>query len=265
MDPYASFKAAQKAGWPMFASLQASTIQPAAQLVRHARIAPGQRVLDVACGTGVVAITAAFAGARVAGLDLTPELLERAHENAAVGGLAIDWREGDVEALPFPDGSFDVVVSQFGHIFAPRPEVALAEMLRVLTPGGTIAFATWPPEVFVGAMLALVLRYSPPLPPGIGSPAAWGDPSVVRERLGTAVRDLVFDRGEVRVPALSPAHHRQITEHTAPPVARVVQALTGVDDQRLAAFRRDYDALAAEYFEGNAVRQGYLLTRAVKR
>lgn len=264
MDPYSSFKAAQRAGWPMFAPLQASTIQPAAHLVKHARVTAGQRVLDVACGTGVVAITAAYAGAQVTGLDLTPELLARARENAEVGGLAIDWREGDAEALPFPDASFDVVVSQFGHIFAPRPEVAIAEMLRVLAPGGTLAFATWPPDLFVGSMFALSARYSPPPPPGVPSPAAWGDPNVVRERMGDTVRDLVFDRGEVRVPALSPAHHRQVTEHTAPPVARLVQALQGVDDATLARFRREYDALAAHYFDANAIRQGYLLTRAIK-
>jgi SAM-dependent methyltransferase len=264
-DPFASFKAAQRAGWPMFAPLQMSTIQPAARLVRHAGITVGQRVLDVACGTGVVAITAAFSGAVVTGLDLTPELLERARENAAIAELPIEWHEGDVEAIPFPDDAFDVVVSQFGHIFAPRADVALAEMLRVLKPGGTIAFATWPPEVFVGRMFALVTRYAPPAPAGVQPPDLWGDPRVVRDRLGDAVHDLVFDRGEVRVPALSPAHHRQVTERSAPPVARLVQSLSGTDDGRLESFRREYDALAAQYFEGNAIRQDYLLTRATKR
>ena len=265
MDAISSFKAAQRAGWPLFAPLQMSTMQPAARLVRHAGIGVGQRVLDVACGTGVVAITAAFTGAVVTGLDFTPELLERARENAAVAELPIDWHEGDVEEIPFPDGAFDVVTSQFGHIFAPRPALALTEMLRVLKPGGTIAFSTWPPEMFLGRMFALVGRYSPPPPPGVESPVLWGDPNAVRERLGSAVHDLVFDRGEVRVPALSPAHHRQVTERAAAPVYRLVQALTGSDDGRLEAFRREYDALAAQYFEGNAIRQDYLLTRATKR
>lgn len=263
-EPFASFKSAQRAAWPAFAPLQASTIQPAARLVRHAGIRAGQRVLDVACGTGVVAVTAAFTGAIVTGLDLTPELLERARENAAIGDLPIDWREGDVEQLPFADESFDVVLSQFGHIFAPRPDVALAEMLRVLKPGGTIAFATWPSELFVGRLFSLIGRYSPPPPPGVQPPVLWGDPSIVAERLGRSVHDVVFDRGEVHVPALSPAHHRQVTERTAPPLARLIQALTGTDDGKLAAFRRDYDALAAQYFEDNAIRQNYLLTRAIK-
>lgn len=264
MDPYSSFKAAQRAGWPLFAPLQASTIQPAARLVRHAGIRAGQRVLDVACGTGVVAVTAARLGAEVTGLDLTPELLERARENAALARVTIAWQEGDAEALPFADGAFDVVVSQFGHIFAPRPEVALGEMLRVLSPGGTIAFATWPPETFVGSMFALVSRYAPPPPAGVQPPVLWGDPSVVRQRLGEHVRDLAFDRDEARIPALSPAHHRAVTEHSAPPVVRLVEALTGTDDGALARFREEYEALASRYFEGNAIRQGYLLTRATK-
>jgi len=147
VDPFQSFKAAQKLGWAHFAPLEVFTTAVAAQLVRHARVRTGQRVLDVACGTGVVAVTAARLGARATGLDLTPALLERARENAQIADVEIDWREGDAESLPFDDAAFDVVLSQFGHIFAPRPEVALGEMLRVLKPGGTIAFATWPPEL----------------------------------------------------------------------------------------------------------------------
>src|SRR6202790_3135704 len=167
MDVFESFKAAQRAGWAHFAPLQAITTASAAHLVRHAGIRAGQRVLDVACGTGVVAITAAGRGAQVTGLDLTPELLEVARENARVAAVSIDWHEGDVEHLPFDPSTFDTVVSQFGHIFAPRPDVAVAEMLRVLKPGGVIAFSTWPPELFVGQIFALTSRYLPPPPPGV--------------------------------------------------------------------------------------------------
>src|SRR2546426_7982669 len=120
-DPLARFKEAQREGWAHFAPLEALTTPPAAELVRRASPRSGQRVLDVACGTGVVAVTAARLGARVSGLDLTPELLERARENGPLAGVDIDWREGDAEQLPFDDGSFDVVLSQYGHIFAPRP------------------------------------------------------------------------------------------------------------------------------------------------
>src|SRR5262249_31012955 len=136
MDPFSQFKESQKQRWAHFYHLEGHTTAAAARLVKHANVASGQRVLDVACGTGVVAVTAARAGARVTGLDLTPQLLERARENARIAAVEIDWHEGDVEQLPFEAGMFDVVVSQFGHIFAPRPEVAVGEMLRVLKPGG---------------------------------------------------------------------------------------------------------------------------------
>src|SRR5437016_5138357 len=114
MDVFENFKAAQKTAWAHFAPLQATTTATAARLVRHARIVPGARVLDVACGTGVVAITAARLGAHVTGLDLTPELLTVARENARIASVEIEWYEGDVEALPFERATFDFVVSQFG-------------------------------------------------------------------------------------------------------------------------------------------------------
>lgn len=267
MDAFADFKAAQKAGWVHFAPLQALTTVAAGRLVKHARIVTGARVLDVACGTGVVAITAARLGARATGLDLTPELLETARRNASTAAVEIDWHEGDVENLPFEAGTFDVVVSQFGHMFAPRPDVAIGEMLRVLQPGGTIAFATWPPELFVGRMFALIERNMPPPPPGApgaAPPPQWGDPSIIRERLGAAVRDIAFDRGRIPVPALSVQHFREMTERTAGPVLKLVELLSGTDPSKLAAFRREFDALTTEYFEDNIVRQDYLMTRAVK-
>src|SRR5258708_29829585 len=139
VNPLTQFKEAQKQGWAHFAPLEALTIPQAAQLVRHARVCAGQGVLDVGCGTGVVAITAARRGAHATGLDLTPQLLERARENGRIANVTIDWHEGDAESLPFQEAAFDVVLSQFGHMFAPQPEVALAEMLRVLKPGGTLA------------------------------------------------------------------------------------------------------------------------------
>lgn len=264
VDVLANFKAAQRAGWAHFAPLQALTTEPAAQLVRLAEIRSGDRVLDVACGTGVVAVTAARRGATVTGLDLTPELIEVARDNARVAGVEIDWREGDVERLPFPADSYDVVVSQFGHMFAPRPDVAVDEMLKVLKPGGTIAFSTWPPELFVGRMFALTSKYVPPLPPGVASPPLWGDPNVIRERLGTRVRDLRFDRRTMVVPALSAAHQRESLERNAGPVIKLVEALSSSDPAKLAAYRAECEALIAEYLADNTLRQGYLMTRAIK-
>jgi SAM-dependent methyltransferase len=264
MDNLDAFKAAQRAGWAHFAPLQAITTEPAAHLVRHAGIKSRQRVLDAACGTGVVAVTSARLGAQVTGLDLTPELLTVARENARIATVDVEWREGDVENLPFEAAAFDVVISQFGHIFAPRPEIAVSEMLRVLKPGGVIAFSTWPPELMVGRMFALTGRYMPAPPPGVAPPHLWGDPNVIRERLGAAVRDLRFDRGTMLVPTLSVQHQREMVERTAGPIVKLVESLSAADPGKLAAFRAESDAVTAEYFQDNLLRQGYLMTRAVK-
>lgn len=262
-DPFVQFKAAQREGWALFVPLEAYTTPAAAALVDFARAQRGDQVLDVACGTGVVAVTAARRGAQVQALDLSPVLLERARWNADTAGVAIEFTEGDVEALPYPDAFFDVVLSQYGHMFAPRPEMAVAEMLRVLKPGGRIAFSTWPPELFIGRMFNLVGQYLPP-PPGVAPVAMWGDPNVVRERLGDRVMDLSFEREAMYIPALSPQHVRQSFEVTAAPVVKLVQSLQQ-DAAKLARFRSELEALIASYTRGNLVRQQYLMSRATKR
>jgi len=264
MDPISQFKEMQKQGWMHFAPLQALTTPAAARLLKYASIRAGNKVLDVACGTGVVAITAARLGAKVTGLDLTPELLAHARENASIAKVEVNWHEGDVESLPFDDSSFDVVVSQFGHMFAPRPEVAIGEMLRVLKTGGTIAFATWPPELLIGRSFVLAGRYAPLPPPGVAPPPLWGDPNIVRERLGSGVKEITFDRARMLVPALSLQHFRKTIEQTAGPIIKLVEFLNATDPAKLAAFRSEYEALVSEYFEDNVVHQDYLLTRATK-
>lgn len=265
-DPFAQFKAVQREAWNLFLPLEQFTMIPAGKLVAFAKIAPGQTVLDVACGTGVVAISAARMGAKVRALDLAPTLLERARENARITGVEVDFVTGDVEALPHEDASFDVVLSQFGHMFAPRPEVAVAEMLRVLKPGGRIAFTTWPPDHFVGRMFALVGSYMPPPPPGAARPAPppqWGDPNVVRERLGSHVKDLVFERDTMVAPTLGPSYSRVSMEATLGPLAHLVATLQG-DPARLAKLRAELEALFVEIIHGNEQRQHFLMSRATK-
>jgi hypothetical protein len=149
-------------------------------------------------------------------------------------------------------------------MFAPRPEIATREMLRVLKSGGTIAVATWPPELLIGSSFRLVSSYMPPPPPGVSPPPQWGDVAIVRERLGTAVKDIVFDRARMEFPALSVQNYRDHIERTAGPMLKLVEMLSASDPERLAKFRRDYDALIAPYFADNIVRQDYLMTRAIK-
>jgi SAM-dependent methyltransferase len=160
-------------------------LEPMARdLVRRAAVAPGERVLDVATGTGNAAIEAAAAGAVVTGCDLTPELLDVAR--ARDGGIT--WVEADAERLPFPDGAFDVVLSCIGAIFAPDQQRTAAELTRVLRPGGRLAMANWTPDGYGGRFLRLVGGFAPPRPGP--SPLAWGEPAHVRELLAGRVRDL---------------------------------------------------------------------------
>lgn len=266
-DPFARLKAAQREAWASFAPQEIFTAIPAAKLVKFAGVAQGSAVLDVACGTGVVALTAARAGARVHALDLTPALLEHARENARIADIAVEFSEGDVEALPYPDASFDIVLSQFGHIFAPRPHVALAQMLRVLRPGGRIAFSVWPPQSFVGRQFALMSQYLPPQPPdapqGAAPPTDWGERDIIAQRLGALVADLEFQDDVMDVPALSLPHARRWHEMTIGPLAKIVGSLRE-DPGRLAELRARFEGLAAEVFADNRLRMQFLMARAVK-
>ena len=257
------YKALQRQAWSLFSPFEVVTGSVAPRLVKFAGIRRGTDVLDVGCGTGVVALAAARMGANVVGLDLTSELLARAKENAELSQVEIQWQEGDAEQMPFGNASFNVVVSQFGHMFAPRPDVAVREMLRVLKPGGTIAFSTWPPELYTGRVFALVGKYSPPLPTGVSSPIQWGDPGIVRERLGNAVDDVVFDCDTMKLQGLSPAHIRVMTERSVGPVISVAKSLES-DPSKLTRFRRELEENISLYFEDNVLRQDYLLTRATK-
>jgi SAM-dependent methyltransferase len=264
-DPFTDFKRKQREAWTVFTPAATFTVPVAAHLVRFAGIRAAESVLDVGTGTGVVAVTAARTGARVSALDLTPELLVEARENAKIAGYPeIAWQEGDAESLPYADGSFDVVVSQFGHMFAPRPEVVVAEMRRVLRPGGRIAFVTWPPEHLVGRMFGLIGRHSPPPPPGVAPPPLWGNPAVINERLAGTFGEPFFERGVMAYPALSLAHYRRFIEASIGPMRKLIEGLADAPD-RLARVRAEFDALVTPYFVENQVQQSYLLTRAPVR
>ncbi len=207
------------------------------------------------------------AGAKVSGLDLTPMLLERARENAAIAGVDVDFVEGDAEALPYPDASFDVVLSQFGHIFAPRPAVAVKEMLRVLKPGGRVAFSTWPPEHFTGTHVRADRPDMPPPPAGAEPPAApplWGDPNVVpraarRRCQRSQIRPRHAGRAGVKPCALP---HRTGKDHRSADEACRLAAKRSRQAQ--AACGAEFDALAADIFDDNTIRMPFLMTRATK-
>ncbi|MGO4359758.1 class I SAM-dependent methyltransferase [Terrabacter sp. RAF57] len=168
-------------------------------LVDACRVAAGQDVLDVAAGTGNAAIPAARTGARVVASDLAPELLDVGRRLAAEAGVAIDWEQGDAEALPYADASFDVVLSCVGVMFAPHHRAAADELVRVARPGGTVGLASWTPQGFIGQMFATMKPYAAPPPPGAQPPPLWGDESHVRELLGSQVADLTAEKRSLAV------------------------------------------------------------------
>ncbi|MCC5881853.1 MAG: class I SAM-dependent methyltransferase [Halomonas sp.] len=157
--------------------------------IANRHITPDLQLLDVACGTGNLSIPAARAGASVTGIDIADNLIEQARNRARTEGLDIHFEVGDAENLAQPDAAFDMVLSMYGAMFAPRPERAAAEMVRVCRPGGTIAMANWMPETFIGDMFKVVGRHAPP-PEGVPSPALWGDPDTVSQRLREGISEL---------------------------------------------------------------------------
>ena len=154
----------------------------AADFVNRLGLTPGNQVLDVACGTGNLTIPAAKSGASVTGVDIATNLLDQARARAQREGLSIKFDEGDAEQLPYEGSSFDTVISMYGAMFAPRPELVAEELLRVTRPGGTIAMANWTAEGFVGKMFKIISSHVPP--PNIPSPIQWGNQETVQERLG---------------------------------------------------------------------------------
>ena len=175
------------------------------RLVEAAGIGPGMRVLDVAAGTGNAAIPAAETGAEVTASDLTPELFEAGRERAAAAGVELQWVEGDAERLPFEDGSFDVVISSIGAMFAPRHEAVADELVRVCRPGGTIGMLNWTPEGMIGALFRLMGPFAPAPPPGAQPPPLWGSEEHVRELFADRVELQTLLREDLTITAFERA------------------------------------------------------------
>lgn len=169
------------------------------RLVEAVAVQPGERVLDVAAGSGNAAIPAALRGADVVASDLTPELFGAGERRAREAGVELQWRPADAEALPFDDDSFDVTVSCLGVMFAPHHERSAAEVLRVTRPGGRIGLLSWTPQGFIGRMFATMKPFNAPLPPGAQPAPLWGDESHVRALFGDAVADVTAVRETIRI------------------------------------------------------------------
>src|SRR5215207_8528518 len=165
----------------------------AEEFINRRDLKPGMKVLDVATGTGNLAIPAAKTGATVTGIDIAPNLIEQAIARAAAEGVEAKFDVGDAEALPYEDNTFDVTMTMFGAMFAPRPDVTAAELIRVTKPGGLIAMANWTPEGFAGQMFKTNGKHVPP-PPGMTPPVQWGSEDIVRERLSDGISDLKLTR-----------------------------------------------------------------------
>jgi 2-polyprenyl-6-hydroxyphenyl methylase/3-demethylubiquinone-9 3-methyltransferase len=189
-------------------------------LVQACGISTGHRVLDVAAGTGNVAIRAAGAGASVVALDLTPEHFDAGRRAAAEAGVAIEWVEGDAEALPFDDAEFDVVTSCFGAMFAPDHQAVANELVRVCRPGGTIGMVNFTPEGSGGEFFSVLAPYAPPPPPGALPPVFWGTEAHVQALFGDRVTFRTLTRRIYTERAGSPQEYcRLCTEAFGPLVA----------------------------------------------
>lgn len=184
-------KAAQRAVWQEgdYRAIAQQLVFASERLCEALDLRAGDRVLDVAAGTGNAALAAARRHCDVVALDFAPKLLDRAGERAVAEGVAIRLVEGDAESLPFPDGAFDAVVSVFGCMFAPDQRQTAAELLRACRPGGQIGLACWTPDGFAGDLFGLLCRYAPP-PPGLDPPSLWGTEDRLRELLGDGVSSL---------------------------------------------------------------------------
>ncbi|MFB1298676.1 class I SAM-dependent methyltransferase [Mycobacterium sp. pW049] len=202
LDADRALKAKHRALWASgdYAAVAAELIPALGfELVRACGIKPGDRVLDVAAGSGNASVPAAVAGAVVTASDLTPELFGTGRRIAADHGVELEWVEADAEALPFADDGFDVVMSCVGAMFAPHHQATADELVRVVRPGGTIGLISWTPEGFIGKLFATMKPYAPPPPPGASPPPLWGSEGHVAALFGDRVSALRMIRQTVHM------------------------------------------------------------------
>ncbi len=223
------------------------------RLVDACDVRAGQRVLDVAAGTGNASLPAAGRGARVTASDLTPELLAEGRRRAEAAGLDLEWTEADAEHLPFEDGSFDVVMSSIGVMFAPHHQEAADQLVRVCRPGGTIGLLCWTPEGMLGALFRTMKPFAPPPPPGAQPPPLWGSEDHVRELFGDRVewRTLTRDVLEITAFRQPQDYARHFTAYYGPAIAARANAAR---EGREAEFDDALDRFCDEWNRGTADR-----------
>ncbi|HEY9343888.1 MAG TPA: class I SAM-dependent methyltransferase [Inquilinus sp.] len=246
VSEFEALKARLKAMWMAgdFGEIAKHSEAAAEEFIRRRGIKPGVQVLDVACGSGNLAIPAAKAGAIVTGVDIAPNLLAEARERAAREALSITFYEGDAENLPYEDGSFDLVVSMFGAMFAPRPQRVADELVRVCRPGGQIAMANWTPTGFIGQVFKATGQHVPP-PAEMPSPLLWGDPVAVRERFGDRVSELRMTPVTARLhyPLSVPETVEFFQTYYGP----TQKAFGALPDDKQSALRRDLEILWSQH------------------
>jgi len=249
-----------------FGRIATSFESGAAQFVERLDLKPGVKVLDVACGTGNLAIPAACTGADVTGLDIVPDLIDQARKIADTLGVNAPFDVGDAEAMPYGDESFDVVMSMFGAMFAPRPDVVASELKRVCKPGGLITMANWTPGGFIGQMFKITGKYVTP-PAAMISPVLWGDENTVSERLSGGIADLQLTRRMIDF--VFPFGPSDVVERFRQFYGPTLKAFESLDDNTRPALRAELEELwasnntatdgttfvSAEYLEVKAVRE----------
>ena len=250
--------------YPRLASELVAPLGPV--LVEACGIGPGDRVLDVAAGTGNAAIPAAATGATVVASDLTPELLESGRASATECGIELQWQEANAEALPFATDEFDTVMSCIGVMFAPHHQAAADELVRVCRPGGTIGLINWTPEGHIGRLFAAMKPHVPAPPPGVQSPPLWGNEEHVRALFGDRVDEVTMQRHTLKVTAFADgAGFRDYFKSIYGPTISAYRAI-GDDAEHIAALDADIAAVGDRFVTGPSTMQWeYLLVVVRKR